>query len=111
MSNEIIIACIAAGAALLGSLGTCAFSYLITIKHKKISRYKHRLIQAYEDIAAFHRLEEAYTQKLTTTQGSTAEAWKRNTRKLQASAGFRTPSKEATARNAEQQITGLNLNL
>lgn len=102
MSNQIIIACIAAGAALLGSLGTCAFNYLIAIKHKKISRYKQRLVHAYEDIAAFHRLEEAYTQKLSDTSGLTAEAWKRNIRKSQAAAGLGTPSKEATARNADQ---------
>ena len=62
MSETIIVAIIAAGAALLGGLVTGIFTFIASVRQRETERYKRRLLQAYKDIVAFYSLEEMYTQ-------------------------------------------------
>lgn len=107
MNESLILALVAGGFAILGSLVTGLFTYISAVKQRETERYKRRLVQAYKDIASFHRLEERYTKMLETKEKS-AESWKRELRKRQRDEGFNSPSDEATAQRFEQRIAELN---
>jgi hypothetical protein len=105
-----INALIAAFGAFLGASVSTFFTYRLTVKQKKLERYKKRLIQAYRDIASFHRLEEKYADLLSTklpSQNKTSYAWKLEMRKQARVLGLRTPSNYATAKQAETSIEAL----
>ncbi|PPE74926.1 hypothetical protein C3942_04410 [Solimonas fluminis] len=106
MSEGLTLALVAGGFAVLGSLVTGWFTYITSVKQEQSERYKRRLLQAYADIAAFHRLEERYTRALETEDRS-AESWKREMRRRLRDEGFGSPSEEATAQKAEQRIAEL----
>jgi hypothetical protein len=91
---------------LFGSLVTGWFTYRAAARERELERYKRQLIQAYKDVAAFHRLEERYTNALETPDRS-AEAWKREIRRQQADEQFGTPSEDATWRKCEQRVSDL----
>ena len=60
MDQALLIAIVAGGSALGGSLITGIITLKTSVSQKKIESYKRRLIKSYQDIAAFHRLEEEY---------------------------------------------------
>lgn len=103
MSEALTLALVAGGFAVLGSLVTGWFTYISAVKQRQTERYKRKLLQAYADVAAFHRLEERYTRALE-TEGKSAEAWKREMRRRLREDGFSSPSDEATVQKAEQRI-------
>jgi hypothetical protein len=106
MSEGLTLALVAGGFAVLGSLVTGWFTYITAVKQGQSERYKRKLLQAYGDIAAFHRLEERYTRALETDERS-AESWKREMRRRLRDEGFSSPSDEATVQKAEQRIAEL----
>lgn len=106
MSESLTLALIASGSAIVGSLVTGWFTYFAAVRQREAERYKHRLVQAYKDIASFHRLEERYTQSLQ-TESKSADAWKREVRKKQRDDGFESPSEDATAQKSLQRLTEL----
>ena len=61
-------------------------------------------IEFFKDIAAFHRLEERYTQALATDVRS-SESWKRDIRRTIRSDGFDSPSDGATVNGAMARIS------
>lgn len=107
MSETLTIALVAGGFAIIGSAVTGWFTYISTVKQREADRYKRRLIQAYKDIASFHRLEERYI-KVLETELKSAESWKREVRKSQRDAGFSSPSDEATLRQSERRLEELS---
>ena len=107
MSESLTLALVAGGFAIVGSAVTGWFTYISAVKQKEADRYKRRLVQAYKDIASFHRLEERYTKALETASKG-AESWKREVRKKQRDDGFNSPSDEATAQKAEQRMSELS---
>jgi hypothetical protein len=102
MNETVLLAVLTGGCALLGSAITGYFTLLAAVKQREIERYKRKLVQAYKDIAAFHRLEERYTRALE-SETKTAEAWKRELRKQQRDEGFDSPSEDATAQKSDQR--------
>jgi hypothetical protein len=109
MSDSLLSVLVGGGLAIVGSAVTGFLTYVATVRQRETESYKHRLIQAYGDIAAFHRLEERYVQKLAAAMPSTtAESWKRNVRREQRRADVLTPSPDATAQKAEQYIQKLS---
>jgi hypothetical protein len=70
MSETLTIALLAGGFAIVGSAVTGWFTYMSAVKQREADRYKRRLVQAYKDIASFHRLEERYTKALETESKS-----------------------------------------
>lgn len=106
MSESLTLALVAAGSVVLGSMVTGWFTYISAVRARDAERYKRRLVQAYSDIAAFHRLEERYTKALG-SESRTAESWKREIRKKLRDEGAGSPSEEATAQRAEQRIAEL----
>jgi hypothetical protein len=65
---------------------------------------------AYEDIAAFHRLESRYTDELA-KHSDTAQAWKLRIREAQRDEGIATPSPNATANKVTEHINSLSKHL
>lgn len=106
MSETMLIAIIAAGAAILGGLVTGIFAYAASVRQRETERYKRRLVQAYKDIVAFYRLEEQYTQALS-NENRSAEAIKRETRKKLRESGVESPSDEATPQQCERRAQEL----
>ncbi|MGB7420810.1 MAG: hypothetical protein WA917_02910 [Comamonas sp.] len=106
MSEAVTLAIVAGVSAIAGSAITGWFTYLSAVRQREAERYKRRLLRTYKDIAAFHRLEERYTNALA-TESKSAESWKREMRRLQSAENFATPSEDATARKAEQHISEL----
>lgn len=104
MQIEYFTALLAGGCAIAGSAITGWFTYAATASQKKSEQYKRELTRTYKDIAAFHRLEERYTQELATADKS-AEAWKREVRKALRSEGFDSPSDGATVTGAMARIS------
>lgn len=108
MSDTLILAIVASTSAILGSFVTGWFTYRAAVKQREAERFKRKLIQAYKDIAALHRLEERYTVALAKTSGErSAESWKREVRKALRDDGFASPSDDATAQRAEQRASEL----
>ena len=107
MSETLTIALVAGGFAIIGSAVTGWFTYISAVKQREADRYKRRLVQAYKDIASFHRLEERYTKALE-TESKSAESWKREVRKNQRDEGFSSPSDEATSQKSEQRLSELS---
>ena len=97
-----LVAVIAAGAAILGSLITGIITFATSVRQRESERYKRRLLQAYKDVVAFYRLEEQYTQALATDNRS-AEAIKRETRRKLRESGVESPSEEATPQQCERR--------
>ncbi len=67
---------------------------------------KAELIRTHADVAAFHRLEELYTEALADEKRN-AEGWKRKIREDLRDMGHPTPSRSATAHQSEQRIARL----
>jgi hypothetical protein len=107
MSETMLVAVIAAGAAILGGLVTGIFTYAASVRQREAERYKRRLLQAYKDIVAFYRLEERYTEALRTETRS-ADAIKREMRKALRDAGMDSPSDEATPQQCERRAQELS---
>ena len=80
MSEAVTLAIVAGVSAIAGSAITGWFTYLSSVRQRETERYKRRLLQTYKDIAAFHRLEERYTNALA-TESESAESWKREMRR------------------------------
>ena len=104
MQIEYFTALLPGGCAIAGSAITGWFTYSATASQNKSERYKRELIRAYKDIAAFHRLEERYTQALS-SDAKTAESWKREVRKSLRLDRFDTPSDGASANGALARIS------
>ena len=99
---------IGGGFAIVGSLITGWLTYVSSVRRRETESYRRQLIQAYEDIAAFHRLEQRYSEKLAEIEPSkTPVGWKRGVRREQMLANIQTPSKDATARYADQEVLRL----
>lgn len=107
MSETLLVAIIAAGAAVFGGLVTGAFTYATSVRQREAERYKRRLLQVYKDIVSFYRLEELYIQALA-TEGRTAEAIKRETRRKLRESGIDSPSEEATPQQCERRTQELS---
>jgi hypothetical protein len=107
MGENLSIAVIAGGFCILGSMVTGFFTFFSSVKTKETELYKRRLIRTYNDIIAFHKLEEKYIQVLATEEKS-AQAWKREIRKALREEGCDSPSKDATALEAERRLKELN---
>jgi hypothetical protein len=107
--NELTAIAVGGAFTLLGSVVTGWFTYRAAVRSRESERYKRQLIQAYKDIAAFHRLEERYTNALEAVESPqrSAEAWKRDIRRQQAEEQFSTPSEDATWRKSEQRVSEL----
>lgn len=106
MNSDIWVAVVACVAAILGSVVTGWFTLTASSSQKDLQRFKKQLVKAYEDIAAFHRLEEKYTARLA-DESKSADAWKREIRRELRSDGFNSPSEEATTARAEFKIQEL----
>lgn len=104
MQIEYFTALLAGGCAIAGSAITGWFTYSATASQNKSQRYKRELRRTYKDIAAFHRLEERYTQALASDTKS-SESWKRDIRRSLRADGFDSPSDGATANGAMARIT------
>lgn len=85
------------------------FTLVASNKQRKLDSFKNRLKQAYRDIAAYHRLEERYTDELAKNH-KTSTAWKREFRKNLRDDGFSSPSEDATSQIAEQRLKELGEN-
>ncbi len=107
MSETLQVAIIAASAAILGGVVTGIFTYAASVRQREAERYKRRLLQAYKDIVAFYRLEEAYLQALA-TEGRSADAIKRETRKKLREFGIDSPSEEATPQQCDRRAQELS---
>ena len=107
MTESVLLALVSSGSAIAGSLVTGWFTYRAAVRQRETARYKRRLVQAYKDIASFHRLEERYLQALQSDVKSAA-AWKLEVRKTQRDAGFDSPSEDATAQTCEQRMSDLS---
>jgi hypothetical protein len=102
--SEVIQATLIAGFfTLVGSVGTTFINHYITVDKKRENRLKRSLVQAYRDIAAYHRLEFLYTNDLSNDTKS-AEAIKRLYRRKLRIAGHDSPSQDATISVAEKRI-------
>jgi hypothetical protein len=106
LDPTITVSLITGGFVIAGSWITGWLTYKSAVSQKETERYKRRLIQSYQDIAAYHRLEELYTKQLA-SDGKSAEAWKRETRKTLRDQGFISPSEDATAQKAETRLREL----
>jgi uncharacterized membrane protein YgaE (UPF0421/DUF939 family) len=106
MSETLLVAIIAAGAAILGGVVTGIFTFVASARQRETERYKRRLFQTYKDITAFYRLEELYSQSLATDTRS-ADAIKRETRKKLRESGSDSPSEEATPQQCERRAQEL----
>ena len=105
MSESLMLALVASGSAIVGSLVTGWFTYIAAVKQRETENCRRRWQQASKDVAAFHRLEERYTEALQ-SESKSAKAWKLEIRKQQRDAGFATPSENATAHKSEQRMAG-----
>jgi hypothetical protein len=106
MDSTLFAALIAGSSAVLGSLVTGLFLYFAATRQREAERLKRKLIQAYMDVASFHRLEERYIKALETKE-KTANAYKLGVRKKMRAEGLASPSKNATALNCEREIRKL----
>ena len=106
MSETMQVAVLAAAAALLGSFITGLITYLAAVKQRQADRYKRGLQMAYKDIIAFYKLEEAYTQALSTQERS-AESVKREYRKTLRENGQDSPSQFATVSECVRRLQDL----
>ena len=106
MSESIIIALVAGGSAIAGSIVTGGFTYVAAVRQRQTERYKRYAIKAPKDVIAFYRLEERYTNALA-TESKTAEAWKREMRRRLREEGFDSPSEEATIQKCSRRIVEL----
>jgi hypothetical protein len=108
MADSMTLALVASGSAIIGSVVTGWFTYIAAAKQREIAQYKRRLRRADKNIAAFHRLEEKYSQALhSENKCKSPMAWKRAVRKQQRDEGFDTPSDDATVRKSERRISDL----
>ena len=107
MTEPLLIALIAAGAAVAGGVITGGFNYYATVRQRDTERYKRRLLQCYKDIAAFYRLEEIYTNMLETKDQS-AYSIKIAARKQLRESGVVSPSDDATLQKCERGIAELS---
>jgi type II secretory pathway pseudopilin PulG len=107
VSEPIVVALVAVVGVIAGAIITGVLNYYSTQQTKKVDSYKSQLRQAYKDISAFHRLEERYVTALAKYDDRTKDSWKRDIRKQQADDGLATPSKHATAREAEEKLEQL----
>ena len=104
MNDTVILAIVASTSAILGSFVTGWFTYRAAVKQREAERFKRKLLQAYIDIAALHRLEERYTAALAHASADrSAESWKREVRRTLRDDGFASPSDDATSQRAEQR--------
>jgi hypothetical protein len=70
------LALVASVSAIIGSVVTGWFTYIAAVNQRETEQYKRRLRRADKNIAAFHRLEERYTQALQSENKSKcARAW------------------------------------
>ena len=106
MTEPVLIALIGTTAALGGSLIGGILTYRATKQGNLIRRRTAQLIRAYEDIAAFHRLEARYIGYLASPE-RTAESWKKQVRREQADANEATPGEDATDRACKRRIAEL----
>jgi hypothetical protein len=107
MSETLLVAIIAAGAAIFGGVVTGVFTYAASARQREAERYKCRLLQAYKDIVSFYRLEELYIEALA-TESRSAEAIKRETRKKLRETGIDSPSEDATPQQCERRAQELS---
>ena len=106
MSKSIQVAILASTAALLGSIITGVITYLTAVKQQEAEKYKRRLEVALKDIIAFYRLEEEYTRALSTPAQS-AEAIKREFRRMLRVNGQDSPSQFATITESQRRLQDL----
>lgn len=107
MSETILVASIAAGAAILGGAVTGGFTYVTSVRQRETERYKRRLLQCYRDIIAFYRLEEIYIQLLATEDRS-PNSIKLEARKKLRETGIDSPSEEATPQKCDRHMQDLS---
>ena len=106
MGEGLILALVAGGFAVAGSIVTGWFTFAAAARQNELESYRKRLRQAYQDVAAFHRLEERYLVQLANPSRS-AEAIKREVRRQLREEGFQSPSEDATVKKAEQRLSEL----
>ena len=106
MSETLLVALIAAGAAIIGGAVTGGFTYVASVRQRETERYKRRLILCYKDIIAFYRLEELYTQMLA-SQDRSANSIKVEMRRKLRESGTDSPSEDATPQKCERGMQDL----
>jgi len=89
-----------------GSVVTAVITYVVSGSHKKLMRYRKRLLRSQRDNLALCNLERYYTQELAKS-GRTPEAWKREIRGKMREDGIAGPSQSATAARLERSIAEL----
>jgi len=106
-SDAVTVGIIAAASAIAGSVVTGLFNYRGSVQTKKLVQLKKSLKIACEDIIAFYRIEESYSESLSTTERS-SDAIKKEIRKKLRDNGIRTPSEEATPLKCQRKIEELD---
>lgn len=107
MSEILLTTVISAAAAIFGSAVTGFFTLRAATREIELEKSKRELSKALRNVAAFHRLEEAYADALATDE-RTALAWKREIRKRQRDRGYESPSDEATSLKSDRRISEIN---
>ena len=104
MDNTIIGVIIGSTVTLIGTVLTLIVNYFTSVKKQKEIKYRKFLVQAYTDIAAYHRLEELYSENISSLTDLTTTAVKRSYRRTLRIKGFPSPSRDSTIEVAEQRI-------
>ena len=90
-----------------GSVVTAVITYVASRPHKKLMRYRKRLLRSQRDNLALCNLERYYTEELA-KHGRSPEAWKREIRKKMRDDGLAGPSQSASAARLEHSIAELS---
>ena len=107
MNIELQTAIIGALGVIIGSVIVGFVTYATNRQHKILEKKNGQLIKCWEDIEALHHLETLYTDQLANLSGQTAESWKKRIRKTQFEVSSKSPSEDATQREAARKIAYL----
>lgn len=106
MTEAMTVAVIAGAFSIVTALIAAFTTMSARRSRQRAEARKAELIRTHADVAAFHRLEELYTEALA-NETRNAESWKRQIREDLREMGHPTPSKGATAHQSEQRIARL----
>ncbi len=107
MTEAMIVAVIAGSFSILSGLIAAVTTVSSRRSRERWESLTSELVRAHEDVAAFHRLEEMYTDALATDERS-ARSWKLEIRQQLRDTGHSTPGQGATAHRSAQRIARLS---
>ena len=107
MSTEVTIAIVTAVSIICSGLLTALVTVWVTRDTRKTESLSSHLLGAYRDVHAFYMLEQEYCNEISLIRGVSADAVKRNVRKIQRVNNKPTPSENSTPARLEQAIAKL----